>query len=302
MATRVRKPEPQKPTEPTAEPAATTRRRATQSRTVATRRAASSSRSQRILVGPDLVAPTPDVPAETVPNASDSAAPLVGTDTAASAEVSPTPKDAALAVPVVPSSALESSPKIADAALPFAVENTPHGVVSATANDLLGVRLAELHVRLGEGQERSLAELGKMQTQMVRNLSGLSHDVDRLMKHVEGLSARLSQTETLLSRVESTLGPLSRGVSSLVLPGRASEKAVSVEVLEKNLSAALAPILAELVELRSQRGRDSSLAQVEQQILLTELRRLRSVGLNQNERNVDPLMSVGKITRRTPSR
>ena len=55
-------------------------------------------------------------------------------------------------------------------------------------------------------------------------------------------------------------------------------------------------------DVAGQRARDSSLAQVEQQILMTELRRLRNVGLSQIERNTDPLSSVGKTGRRTPSK
>jgi hypothetical protein len=176
---------------------------------------------------------------------------------------------------------------------------SPAAVSTAPIDLALGDQLRALHKLLSDGQERLSQDLLKAQSQTVRNVSGLAHDVDRLMNQVQGLVTRVQQTEALLTRIEGTLGPLARGISTMLLPVRPGERPVNTEQLDKGLATALAPLLAELVELRSQRGRDSSLAQVEQQILLTELRRLRSVAIPAAERATDPLLSVGKTPRRS---
>lgn len=309
MATRVRKPDAAKTAEPAAEPAATTRRRATQSRTAATRRTASSSRSQRIVLPSDLAEAEKEV---TTPSVADSAPAL---EVAESPQIAPVAKEeiAVSPTPIASPDAVADAPfskktsaksvsekKTKESHSEVRSESKDAGVSTETSSVLQ--RLSELQKLVTDGQDRSLAELQKTQTQMVRNLSGLSRDVDKLLKHVQELQSRLAQSELVLSRVESTLGPLSRGVSSLVMPAKPLERPLSPDVFEKSLGLALAPILAELVELRAQRARDSSLAQVEQQILMTELRRLRNVGLSQIERNTDPLSSVGKTGRRTPSK
>ncbi len=262
MATRVRKTPAVTPPETPAEPAVTTRRRATTSRTATTRRVASSSRSQRILVG------TESPLGESVEKAEESPA----------AERTETPAPAVVV--------------------------TPEPAVPPTGN--IEQKLGELLKQLQDGQQRLSEELFKAQSQTVRNVSGLSHDVDRLMLQVQGMQGRMQSMEGLLGRIEATLSSLSRGISATLLPQKQDEKPgerpVSAEGLEKELATALAPLLAELVEIRLQRTRDSSLAQVEQQILLTELRRLRSVALPPAERTTNPLPAVGKIPRRTSPR
>ena len=267
MATRVRKTASATPTEVPTEPAVTTRRRASTSRTVATRRAASSSRSQRILIGTE--------PAEPAMVATEESAPVAAaTSTTAESAV------------VAPAEIVVSAP-------------SPPSAAAALSDLGLGEQVHALHKLLSDGQERLSQELLKAQSQTVRNVSGLAHDVDRLMNQVQGLVTRVQQTEALLTRIEGTLGPLARGISTMLLPVRPGDRPVSTEHLEKGLATALAPLLAELVELRSQRARDSSLAQVEQQILLTELRRLRAVAIPAPERVTDPLSSVGKTPRRS---
>ena len=262
MATRVRKTPAVTPPETPAEPAVTTRRRATTSRTATTRRVASSSRSQRILVG------TESPLGESVEKAEESPA----------AERTETPAPAVVV--------------------------TPEPAVPPTGN--IEQKLGELLKQLQDGQQRLSEELFKAQSQTVRNVSGLSHDVDRLMLQVQGMQGRMQSMEGLLGRIEATLSSLSRGISATLLPQKQDEKPgerpVSAEGLEKELATALAPLLAELVEIRLQRTRDSSLAQVEQQILLTELRRLRSVAFPPAERTTNPLPAVGKIPRRTSPR
>jgi hypothetical protein len=185
-----------------------------------------------------------------------------------------------------------------------AVVVTPEPAVPPTGN--IEQKLGELLKQLQDGQQRLSEELFKAQSQTVRNVSGLSHDVDRLMLQVQGMQGRMQSMEGLLGRIEATLSSLSRGISATLLPQKQDEKPgerpVSAEGLEKELATALAPLLAELVEIRLQRTRDSSLAQVEQQILLTELRRLRSVALPPAERTTNPLPAVGKIPRRTSPR
>ena len=270
MATRVRKTPAVTPPETPAEPAVTTRRRATTSRTATTRRVASSSRSQRILVG------TESPLGESVEKAEESPA----------AERTETPAPAVVVTPEP------------------AVVVTPEPAVPPTGN--IEQKLGELLKQLQDGQQRLSEELFKAQSQTVRNVSGLSHDVDRLMLQVQGMQGRMQSMEGLLGRIEATLSSLSRGISATLLPQkqdeRPGERPVSAEGLEKELATALAPLLAELVEIRLQRTRDSSLAQVEQQILLTELRRLRSVALPPAERTTNPLPAVGKIPRRTSPR
>jgi len=181
---------------------------------------------------------------------------------------------------------------------------TPEPAVPPTGN--IEQKLGELLKQLQDGQQRLSEELFKAQSQTVRNVSGLSHDVDRLMLQVQGMQGRMQSMEGLLGRIEATLSSLSRGISATLLPQKPDEKPgerpVSAEGLEKELATALAPLLAELVEIRLQRTRDSSLAQVEQQILLTELRRLRNVALPPAERTTNPLPAVGKIPRRTSPR
>jgi hypothetical protein len=278
LATRVRKTPAVTPPETPAEPAVTTRRRATTSRTATTRRVASSSRSQRILVG------TESPLGESVEKAEESPA----------AERTETP---APAVVVTPEPAVVVTPEPA-------VVVTPEPAVPPTGN--IEQKLGELLKQLQDGQQRLSEELFKAQSQTVRNVSGLSHDVDRLMLQVQGMQGRMQSMEGLLGRIEATLSSLSRGISATLLPQKQDEKPgerpVSAEGLEKELATALAPLLAELVEIRLQRTRDSSLAQVEQQILLTELRRLRSVALPPAERTTNPLPAVGKIPRRTSPR
>ncbi len=269
MATRVRKTPAVTPPETPAEPAVTTRRRATTSRTAATRRVASSSRSQRILVG--IESPL----GESVEKAEESPA----------VERTETPAPAVVVAP--------------EPAAPQPVIPEPAGI-AATGN--AEQNLGELLKQLQDGQQRLSEELFKAQAQTVRNVSGLSHDVDRLMMQVQGMQGRMQLMEELLGRIEATLSSLSRGISATLLPQKPSEAPVSAAGLEKELSTALAPLLAELVEIRLQRTRDSSLAQVEQQILLTELRRLRSVALPPAERTTNPLPAVGKIPRRTSPR
>lgn len=273
MATRVRKTPAVVPTEPPVDSAAvvTTRRRATTSRTAATRRVASSSRSQRILVGTDL-SPIERAP---VADADDSAIPQPDSPT-----------------PAVKESGLPDS---------AAVVGTDAAVGTADVASV-GRKISELQQLLAEGQERLSQEISKSQSQTVRNVSGLAHDVDRLMNQIQGLVVRVNQTETMLSRIEATLVPLARGISATLLPVKGIEKPVNAETLERGLATALAPLLAELIEMRAQRSRESSLAQVEQQILLTELRRLRSVALPSAERTTNPLLAVGKVPRRSSSR
>lgn len=282
MATRVRKTPAAAPIETPAETpvVVTTRRRATTSRTAATRRVASSSRSQRIPIGADLAAI--DSP------------PVVEGD--------------APAVPVAPPVSEVAAPVEAPSVV-VPVEPVPSApaIPSATADvsvDLASVsqKVGELHRLLSEGQDRLSLEISKSQAQTVRNVSGLAHDVDRLMNQIQVLVTHVTQTESILSRIEATLVPLVRGVSATLLPVKGIEKPVNAESLERGLATALAPLLAELIEIRAQRSRDSSLAQVEQQILLTELRRLRSVALPAAERTTDPLSSVGKPSRRSSSR
>ena len=286
MATRVRKTPAVTPPETPAEPAVTTRRRATTSRTATTRRVASSSRSQRILVG------TESPLGESVEKAEESPA----------AERTETP---APAVVVTPEPAVVVTPEPAVVVTPEpVVVVTPEPAVPPTGN--IEQKLGELLKQLQDGQQRLSEELFKAQSQTVRNVSGLSHDVDRLMLQVQGMQGRMQSMEGLLGRIEATLSSLSRGISATLLPPKSDEKPgerpVSAEGLEKELATALAPLLAELVEIRLQRTRDSSLAQVEQQILLTELRRLRNVALPPAERTTNPLPAVGKIPRRTSPR
>ena len=278
MATRVRKTPAVTPPETPAEPAVTTRRRATTSRTATTRRVASSSRSQRILVG------TESPLGESVEKAEESKA----------AERTETPAPAVVVTPE-PAVVVTSEP---------AVVVTPEPAVPPTGN--IEQKLGELLKQLQDGQQRLSEELFKAQSQTVRNVSGLSHDVDRLMLQVQGMQGRMQSMEGLLGRIEATLSSLSRGISATLLLPKSDEKPgerpVSAEGLEKELATALAPLLAELVEIRLQRTRDSSLAQVEQQILLSALRRLRSVALPPPERTTNPLHAVGKIPRRTSPR
>lgn len=302
MATRVRKTAVVAPAEPVPEttPAQTTRRRATTSRTATTRRTASSSRSQRIAVGTDPALPAADL-------STDDAVLPVEAPAAASAPLSapvdaPAPVSAPVSVSVpasvsvpVPVSVQQTTAVAVDAAMP--AERSER-----VFTESMSARVESLHKLLAEGQDRLSQEISKSQTQTVRNVSGLAHDVDRLMNQLQGLSARITQTETVLSRIEATLVPLSRAISSSLLPSKPMEKTVSPELLESRLATALAPILAELIELRAQRSRDSSLAQVEQQILMTELKRLRSVALPAAERTTDPLLSVGKTSRRTSAK
>lgn len=299
MATRVRKTAVVAPAEPVPEttPAQTTRRRATTSRTATTRRTASSSRSQRIAVGTDPALPAADLSTD------DAVLPVEAP--AASAPLSapvdaPAPVSAPVSVSVpasvsVPVSVQQTTAVAVDAAMP--AERSER-----VFTESMSARVESLHKLLAEGQDRLSQEISKSQTQTVRNVSGLAHDVDRLMNQLQGLSARITQTETVLSRIEATLVPLSRAISSSLLPSKPMEKTVSPELLESRLATALAPILAELIELRAQRSRDSSLAQVEQQILMTELKRLRSVALPAAERTTDPLLSVGKTSRRTSAK
>lgn len=310
MATRVRKTAVVAPAEPVPEttPAQTTRRRATTSRTATTRRTASSSRSQRIAVGTDPALPAADL-------STDDAVLPVEAPAAASAPLSaPVDAPAPVSVPVsvsVSASAPVSVPASAPVPASVTVQQTTAVAVDAAMpaerservfTESMSARVESLHKLLAEGQDRLSQEISKSQTQTVRNVSGLAHDVDRLMNQLQGLSARITQTETVLSRIEATLVPLSRAISSSLLPSKPMEKTVSPELLESRLATALAPILAELIELRAQRSRDSSLAQVEQQILMTELKRLRSVALPAAERTTDPLLSVGKTSRRTSAK
>lgn len=308
MATRVRKTAVVAPAEPVPEttPAQTTRRRATTSRTATTRRTASSSRSQRIAVGTDPALPAADL-------STDDAVLPVEAPAAASAPLSapvdapaPAPMSAPVSAPVS-----VSVPASVSVPVPVSVQQTTAVAVDAAMpaerservfTESMSARVESLHKLLAEGQDRLSQEISKSQTQTVRNVSGLAHDVDRLMNQLQGLSARITQTETVLSRIEATLVPLSRAISSSLLPSKPMEKTVSPELLESRLATALAPILAELIELRAQRSRDSSLAQVEQQILMTELKRLRSVALPAAERTTDPLLSVGKTSRRTSAK
>lgn len=282
MATRVRKTPAAAPIETPAETpvVVTTRRRATTSRTAATRRVASSSRSQRIPIGADLAAIDS-------PSAVEGDAPAVPVAPPVS-EVAAPVEAPSIVVPVEP---VPSAPVIPSATADVSV-------------DLASVsqKVGELHRLLSEGQDRLSLEISKSQAQTVRNVSGLAHDVDRLMNQIQVLVTRVTQTESILSRIEATLVPLVRGVSATLLPVKGIEKPVNAESLERGLATALAPLLAELIEIRAQRSRDSSLAQVEQQILLTELRRLRSVALPAAERTTDPLSSVGKPSRRSSSR
>lgn len=308
MATRVRKTPAVAPTEPPVDSAAvvTTRRRATTSRTAATRRVASSSRSQRILVGTDLSPSDRPPVAETDDAATpqpDTSALLVkesgGTDSAALAPVVGIPlPDVRTAATV--SDSVPPEPTVATVSA-AAVVGTD-AVVDSVDVASVARKLGELHQLLAEGHERLSQEISKSQSQTVRNVSGLAHDVDRLMTQIQGLVVRVNQTETMLSRIEATLVPLARGISATLLPVKGIEKPVSAETLERGLATALAPLLAELIEMRAQRSRDSSLAQVEQQILLTELRRLRSVALPSAERTTNPLLAVGKVPRRSSSK
>lgn len=304
MATRVRKTAVVAPAEPVPEttPAQTTRRRATTSRTATTRRTASSSRSQRIAVGTDPALPAADL-------STDDAVLPVEAPAAASAPLS-APVDAPAPAPVSAPVSV-SVPASVSVPVPVSVQQTTAVAVDAAMpaerservfTESMSARVESLHKLLAEGQDRLSQEISKSQTQTVRNVSGLAHDVDRLMNQLQGLSARITQTETVLSRIEATLVPLSRAISSSLLPSKPMEKTVSPELLESRLATALAPILAELIELRAQRSRDSSLAQVEQQILMTELKRLRSVALPAAERTTDPLLSVGKTSRRTSAK
>lgn len=308
MATRVRKTPAVTPTEPPVESAAvvTTRRRATTSRTAATRRVASSSRSQRILVGADLSpierAPVADTEEAAIPQP-ESPIPAVKesgpADSAASTSVVGLPLPEGRNAAAV-SGSVPLEPMVAGVS-PAAVVGT-EAVVGTVDVAAVGRKISELHQLLAEGQERLSQEISKSQSQTVRNVSGLAHDVDRLMTQIQGLATRVNQTETMLSRIEATLVPLARGISATLLPVKGIEKPVNAETLERGLATALAPLLAELIEMRAQRSRESSLAQVEQQILLTELRRLRSVALPSAERTTNPLMAVGKVSRRSSSK
>ncbi|MBL8632616.1 MAG: hypothetical protein JNM40_05280 [Myxococcales bacterium] len=284
MATRVRKTAVVAPAEsvPETTPAQTTRRRAATSRTATTRRTASSSRSQRIAVGTDPAPPAAEPSSEALPV--NEAVPVPEAVPAIA-----TPVESPVATP----NPAESKSQLA-AATPFVqAERSEQDFTS-----VMSARVDSIHKLVAEGQDRLSQEISKSQTQTVRNVSGLAHDVDRLMTQLQGMSARIAQTESVLSRIEATLVPLSRAISASLLPIKPVEKGVSPELLESRLATALAPILAELIEMRAQRSRDSSLAQVEQQILLTELKRLRSVALPAAERTTDPLLSVGKTSRR----
>ena len=48
----------------------------------------------------------------------------------------------------------------------------------------VGRKISELHQLLAEGQERLSQEIAKSQSQTVRNVSGLAHDVDLSLIHI----------------------------------------------------------------------------------------------------------------------
>ncbi len=290
MATRVRKTAVVAPAEPVPEttPVQTTRRRATTSRTAATRRTASSSRSQRIAVGAEPVLPDAELSADSAKGGAAPAEVAVSVpDTVAASVPEPVVAESQSPAPEPPKAAATDGLALTEGA----------GLSLA-----ITARVESIQKLLSEGQERLSQEISKSQTQTVRNVSGLAHDVDRLMTQLQGLSSRITQTESTLARIEATLVPLSRAISASLLPSKPVEKVVSPELLESRLATAMAPILAELIELRALRARESSLAQVEQQILLTELKRLRNVALPVAERTTDPLLSVGKTSRRLSSK
>jgi hypothetical protein len=233
-----------------------------------------------------VVTPATDVPAA-VPEPVSAPAPVV---TASPAPVVSAPL---AAVPVVSQPQLQT-PEPTQTAEVVGLTLADSAVLGLA----LTARVDSIQKLVSEGQERLSQEISKSQTQTVRNVSGLAHDVDRLMTQLQGLSSRIAQTESTLARIEATLVPLSRAISASLLPSKPAEKVVTPELLESRLATAMAPILAELIELRALRARESSLAQVEQQILLTELKRLRNVALPVAERTTDPLLSVGKTSRR----
>ena len=114
--------------------------------------------------------------------------------------------------------------------------------------------------------EQTVHELGRTTMQMVRMVTGVAHHLDQLAEQVQQLSGVAQTLAQALTRVEGTVATLqARTQDQLLLAARG----------QRELQDILSPVLSELVALRTQDARNTSMERLDQFRMGVELKQLR---------------------------
>jgi hypothetical protein len=322
MAVRTRKSPLTLPVDPTVEPpaAAPTRRRVQSPRATTTRRPATSSRTLRPVLPPEeLVLPEPAAEPEAEAPVSRRAKPAAEPvqPPVAQPEVDLQPKEEppvalpaveplpvdlqpivplpVAPLPVLPVAPLPvAPPPIAPspAPVPATSESTPSPAVALALGLPLMVEQLQADVRALQGMvadrtEQTAQDLGRTTMQMVRMVTGVAHHLDQLAEQVQQLSGVAQTLAQALTRVESTVAALrERAQDQLALSARG----------QLELKDVLSPVLSELIALRVQGIRNTSIERVDEFRRSVELKQLREA-IEKHGPTSELLATVPRVSR-----
>jgi hypothetical protein len=198
-------------------------------------------------------------------------------------------------LPVLPVAPLPvAPPPIAPspAPVPATSESTPSPAVALALGLPLMVEQLQADVRALQGMvadrtEQTAQDLGRTTMQMVRMVTGVAHHLDQLAEQVQQLSGVAQTLAQALTRVESTVAALrERAQDQLALSARG----------QLELKDVLSPVLSELIALRVQGIRNTSIERVDEFRRSVELKQLREA-IEKHGPTSELLATVPRVSR-----
>ena len=128
--------------------------------------------------------------------------------------------------------------------------------------------------------EQTVHELSRTTMQMVRMVTGVAHHLDQLAEQVQQLSGVAQTLAQTLTRVEGTVATLHTRTQEQILLSSRGQRELQEQILlaargQRELQDVLAPVLSELLALRAQAARNTSIDRLDQFRMGVELKQLR---------------------------